>query len=58
MARERVVVVGTGWAGYTLSQKLDERKFDITLVSPESTSPYTPLLVRIKVYMKLPLRRS
>lgn len=45
MGKDRIVIVGTGWAGYTLSQKLDSDKFDITLVSPEDTSPYTPLLV-------------
>lgn len=46
MVREKLVLIGTGWAGYTLSQKLDEKKFDITIISPEDTSPYTPLLVR------------
>jgi nucleoside-diphosphate-sugar epimerase len=45
MSRERVVIVGTGWAGFQLSQKLDDKKFDIVVVSPEETSPYTPLLV-------------
>ncbi|TKA70855.1 hypothetical protein B0A55_04983 [Friedmanniomyces simplex] len=44
MSKETIVIVGTGWAGYTLSQKLDEKKFDITVISPEDTSPYTPLL--------------
>ena len=39
-------MVGTGWAGYTLSQLLDVNKFDVTIISPEETSPYTPLLVR------------
>lgn len=45
MTRERVIVVGTGWAGFQLSQKLDDKKFDIVVISPEETSPYTPLLV-------------
>lgn len=45
MAGEEIVIVGTGWAGFTVSQKLDDKKFDITVVSPEETSPYTPLLV-------------
>ncbi|PHH75681.1 hypothetical protein CDD82_4327 [Ophiocordyceps australis] len=44
MAKESLVIVGTGWAGYTLSQKLDDKKYDITIISPEDTSPYTPLL--------------
>ena len=46
MAKESIVVVGTGWAGYTVSQQLDDQKFNITVISPEETSPYTPLLVR------------
>ncbi|KAH9815727.1 putative NADH dehydrogenase [Teratosphaeria destructans] len=44
MPRETIVIVGTGWAGYTLSQKLNDRKFNIVVISPEDTSPYTPLL--------------
>ncbi|KAF2094739.1 FAD/NAD(P)-binding domain-containing protein [Rhizodiscina lignyota] len=44
MTKESIVIVGTGWAGYTVSQQLDSKKFDITIVSPEETSAYTPLL--------------
>ena len=40
----RIVIVGTGWAGLTLSQQLDDKKFSITIVSPQATAPYTPLL--------------
>jgi NADH:ubiquinone reductase (non-electrogenic) len=46
-SRERIIIVGTGWAGYNLSQKLNDKKFDITVISPNDTSPYTPLLVSI-----------
>jgi len=42
--KETIVIVGTGWAGYTLAHALDDKKFDIVVISPESTSPYTPLL--------------
>lgn len=42
--RRRVVIVGSGWAGATMSTALDERKYKITVVSPEETTPYTPLL--------------
>lgn len=42
--RKRVLIVGSGWAGATLSTALDERKYKITVVSPEETTPYTPLL--------------
>lgn len=44
MAREKIVVVGTGWAGYTVAHGLNDRKFDIRVISPEAASPYTPLL--------------
>lgn len=43
-SRKRVVIVGSGWAGATLSTALDERKYKITVISPEETTPYTPLL--------------
>jgi len=42
--RERIVIVGTGWAGFNVSQLLDCKKFNITVISPNDTSPYTPLL--------------
>lgn len=42
--RQVVLIVGTGWAGATLAESLDETKFKITVVSPEETTPYTPLL--------------
>lgn len=38
------MIVGSGWAGATISTALDERKYKITVVSPEETTPYTPLL--------------
>ncbi|KAK5682461.1 hypothetical protein LTS10_005589 [Elasticomyces elasticus] len=44
MALQNVVIIGGGWAGYTLSRSLDDKKFQITVISPEPTSPYTPLL--------------
>lgn len=43
-AQTKVLIVGTGWAGYTLAHSLDPFKYKITVVSPQSTSPYTPLL--------------
>jgi hypothetical protein len=43
-SRKRVIIVGSGWAGATLSTSLDENKYSITLISPETTTPYTPLL--------------
>ena len=42
--RERIVILGSGWAGYILSRKLDLKKFDVTIVSPRSYFVFTPLL--------------
>lgn len=50
MAREKILIVGTGWAGYTFSRALDDKIFDIQIVSPETAFPYTPLLVRFPLH--------
>ncbi|KAL4868004.1 hypothetical protein BDV12DRAFT_109124 [Aspergillus spectabilis] len=42
--RERVVILGSGWGGYTLSQKLSSKKFAPLVVSPRSYFVFTPLL--------------
>ncbi|KAM6510389.1 hypothetical protein FSOLCH5_010829 [Fusarium solani] len=41
--KESLVIVGTGWGDYTLLQDIDCTQFNI-IISPEQTSPYTPLL--------------
>ena len=43
-SKQSVVIIGAGWAGNTLSTALDETKYSITVISPETTTPYTPLL--------------
>ncbi|RFU32136.1 hypothetical protein B7463_g4215, partial [Scytalidium lignicola] len=43
-ATKRIVIVGSGWSGLTLSRKLDSKKYIITVISPQATCPYTPLL--------------
>ncbi|KAL5330932.1 hypothetical protein ACEPPN_000458 [Leptodophora sp. 'Broadleaf-Isolate-01'] len=42
--KQEIIIVGSGWAGSTLSTSLDESKYSITVLSPETTTPYTPLL--------------
>lgn len=42
--KTRVVILGSGWAGYVLSRKLDAKKHHITIVSPRSYFVFTPLL--------------
>lgn len=44
LSKQNILIIGSGWAGSTLATTLDESKFSITVVSPESTTPYTPLL--------------
>ena len=42
--RPRVVILGTGWAGFTLARKLDKSLYDIRVVSPANHFLFTPLL--------------
>jgi len=42
--KERVVVLGVGWAGFRLAKDLDKNKFDVTVVSPRNHFLFTPLL--------------
>lgn len=44
MAKQKLAIIGTGWAGFTLSQKLSLARYDITVISPIRTTQYTPLL--------------
>jgi NADH:ubiquinone reductase (non-electrogenic) len=44
LPRKEVIIIGSGWAGSTLATSLDETKHSITVISPETTTPYTPLL--------------
>ena len=39
-----VLIVGSGWAGSTLASKLSTVKYNVTVISPSPTTPYTPLL--------------
>lgn len=40
----RLVIVGSGWAGHTLAHDIDDKRSEVTVVSPDATTPYTPLL--------------
>jgi NADH:ubiquinone reductase (non-electrogenic) len=42
--RREIVIIGSGWAGSTLATSLDETKYSITIISPETSTPCTPLL--------------
>ncbi|KAK3111336.1 hypothetical protein LTR53_013539, partial [Teratosphaeriaceae sp. CCFEE 6253] len=47
--RERVVILGSGWAGYNLARALNPAKFQTVLVSPRSYFVFTPLLASTSV---------
>ncbi|KAK8196796.1 hypothetical protein M8818_006963 [Zalaria obscura] len=44
MSKPKLAVIGSGWSGFTLSQKVSLSKYDITIISPVRTIQYTPLL--------------
>jgi NADH dehydrogenase FAD-containing subunit len=41
--------LGSGWAGYTLSRKLDPRRYQVLVISPRSYFVFTPLLASTAV---------
>ncbi|PNS17689.1 External alternative NAD(P)H-ubiquinone oxidoreductase B1, mitochondrial [Sphaceloma murrayae] len=47
--RERIVILGSGWAGYTLSRSLSHSKYQVIVVSPRSYFVFTPLLASTSV---------
>ncbi|KAJ3391054.1 hypothetical protein HDU84_006569 [Entophlyctis sp. JEL0112] len=49
VAKHRLVVVGSGWAGFRVLQSVDSRRFDVTLVSLRNHFVFTPLLASTAV---------
>lgn len=47
--RERVVVLGSGWGGYTFSRELSPKTHQIVIVSPRPYFVFTPLLAGTSV---------
>ncbi|KAF2028773.1 nucleotide-binding domain-containing protein [Setomelanomma holmii] len=47
--RKRVVILGSGWSGFTVARSLDSRKFQAVVVSPRSYFAFTPLLASTAV---------
>jgi NADH dehydrogenase len=47
--RERVIILGSGWAGFTVARSLDSSKFQTLVVSPRSYFAFTPLLASTAV---------
>jgi NADH:ubiquinone reductase (non-electrogenic) len=43
-SKPHIVIIGNGWAGFTVAEKLDLNKYTITVIAPIRTIQYTPLL--------------
>ena len=41
LAKPRVVVLGSGWAGFAVAKHLKPRLFDVTIVSPRNHMLFT-----------------
>ncbi|RSH82657.1 uncharacterized protein EHS24_007651 [Apiotrichum porosum] len=44
LAKERLLVLGSGWSGYNVARKVDKNLYDVTVVSPNSYFSFTPFL--------------
>jgi len=42
--KPRVVILGSGWAGFTLARRLTKSSFDVRIISPANHFLFTPLL--------------
>jgi len=42
--KPRVLILGSGWAGFTLARRLNKDLFDVRIVSPANHFLFTPLL--------------
>ncbi|ORZ02538.1 FAD/NAD-P-binding domain-containing protein [Syncephalastrum racemosum] len=40
----RVVILGSGWAGFKLKRELNKKDYDVTVISPRNFFIFTPLL--------------
>ncbi|KAK3295940.1 pyridine nucleotide-disulfide oxidoreductase-domain-containing protein [Chaetomium fimeti] len=47
--KERVVILGSGWAGYGFARTLDPAKYERVIISPRSYFVFTPLLASTAV---------
>jgi len=42
--KPRIVILGSGWAGFTLARRLSKSTFDVRVISPANHFLFTPLL--------------
>eukprot|EP01038_Epipyxis_sp_PR26KG_P004189 gene4189-5960_t len=43
-SKERIVILGTGWAGHSFLKTVDSSKYDVTIISPRNYFTFTPML--------------
>ena len=48
-AKTRLVVIGSGWAAEAIAQTIDNKKFELVLISPRSFFIFTPMLASAAV---------
>ena len=42
--RKKLIILGTGWASYSVLKKIDKKQYDVIVVSPRNHFLFTPLL--------------
>ncbi len=47
--RKKLVILGTGWAGYSLLRNVDKQLYDVIVISPRNHFLFTPLLASTTV---------
>ncbi|GEM10142.1 NADH dehydrogenase [Rhodotorula toruloides] len=47
--KQKLVILGSGWGGYELLRKVDKKRYDVTVISPNSYFAFTPLLASASV---------
>ncbi|KAJ1309624.1 hypothetical protein OPQ81_006393 [Rhizoctonia solani] len=47
--RQRLVVIGSGWAGFGIIREVDKKKYQTVVISPRSYFAFTPLLASTAV---------
>lgn len=48
-SKKKLVILGTGWAGFRLIKDIDVDEYDVTVVSPRNHFLFTPLLTSTTV---------
>ncbi|KAI9338384.1 pyridine nucleotide-disulfide oxidoreductase-domain-containing protein [Zopfochytrium polystomum] len=48
-SKPRIVILGSGWAGFQLLRRINNQKYQVTVVSPRNYFVFTPLLASTSV---------